>query len=582
MEKGGRKHKGSLRLDWINKESSLYYEVDDKEGMGIRPVWVSRNDIRVSEPRVLKFIKGYGDLGSNNMLIRGDNLLVLKSLAETFKGKKDEEKVKCIYIDPPFNTGKAFKFYDDNLKHSQWLTMMRDRLHQLKPLMRRDGVILVNIDNEEVAYLKILMDEEFGRHNFVQIVTVKRASPAGFKTINPGPVTVSDYILIYARDKKEYIKKFKPSYVPVVYDGNYDLVITNEKESPAKWKLKKVSEVVLREKGLKDWKGAKLEWGKEWKLILNSLMADFALKNAERVVSVRDPHKPSHKVKLMLAKSKKLKNKVLVLKREDKASAFFYNGGSLSFYKNKLKVVDGELVPTELLTDVWVDINFAGIAREGDVQFKNSKKPEMLVRRIIDSNSGPGDLVLDCFAGSGTTGAVAHKLKRRWIMIEVGNHAEELIIPRLQKVVSGSDQSGVSKRVNWHGGGGFNYYKLGESLIYEKDMNWSLKMPEIAEAIFLHFQYKTLKDDWLEKKGIYLGQHRSALYHFSLSIASKDMRIITEDEYLEIVGYLSREKNFKHITIFTNLPIAVPSESLNERVMVKKIPAAILREYNLV
>ncbi len=139
-----KKFKGSLGLDWINKDQSLYYEIDEKEGKGVRPVWVQKNDIRVAEPRILRFVKDYGDKTSENMLIRGDNLLVLRSLVEMFKSRKDEDKVKCIYIDPPYNSGNAFKHYDDNLKHSEWLTMMRDRLHLLKKLLQKDGVIFVN------------------------------------------------------------------------------------------------------------------------------------------------------------------------------------------------------------------------------------------------------------------------------------------------------------------------------------------------------------------------------------------------------------------------------------------------------
>lgn len=575
------KYRGSLSLDWINKEQSLYYEIDEKDGRGVRPAWVPRNDIAVAEPRILRYERNHGDPANNNMLIKGDNLLVLRSLGEMFKGKPDKEKVKCIYIDPPFNTGSAFKYYDDNLQHSEWLTMMRDRLHLLKPLLRKDGAILAHIDNEEVAHLKILMDEEFGRNNFVQIVTVKRASPAGFKTINPGPVTVSDYILIYAKDKKEYIKHFKPSYVPVDYDENYDLVIMNPAKPPKQWKFKKIGDLILSKRGFSNWREAKKEWGKEWKLILNSFVADFALYNAENIVSIRDPHKPSEATKKLLEKSKANKGKVFVMERDGKPAAYFLNGGALSFYKNKLKIVDGELTPTELLTDIWTDINFAGIAKEGDVQFKNSKKPEMLLRRIIESNTEAGDLVLDSFAGSGTTGAVAHKIGRRWIMVEIGKHATELIIPRMQRVISGKDQSGVSKIVKWVGGGGFKYYELGQSVIKEKNMNWKMKAEEIAEAVFLHFQYRLEKCPAIEDGMMFLGKHRATPYHFAICYASREAVVITEDQFEKTIDYLDAEKKFRHLTIFTNTPVAVSPEMINEKILIEKIPAKILREYNL-
>ncbi|MDZ4299331.1 MAG: DNA methyltransferase [Candidatus Sungbacteria bacterium] len=152
-----RNYKGSLRLDWINKDLSLYYEIDEKEGKGVRPVWVPRNDIRVAEPRILRFMKDHGDKTSENMLIKGDNLLVLRSLVEMFKGKPEKDKVKCIYIDPPFNTGNAFQHYEDNLEHSEWLTMMRDRLFLLRKLLRNNGAIFVHINIEEIHYLRLLL-----------------------------------------------------------------------------------------------------------------------------------------------------------------------------------------------------------------------------------------------------------------------------------------------------------------------------------------------------------------------------------------------------------------------------------------
>lgn len=196
-----RNYKGSLRLDWINKNLSLYYEIDEKEGKGVRPVWVQKNDIRVAEPRILRFVKSYGDATSENMLIKGDNLLVLRSLVEMFKGKPDKEKIKCIYIDPPFNTGNAFSRYEDNLRHSEWLTMMRDRLYLLRKLLRKDGIIFTHIDDEEMAYLKVLMDELYGRENFISQVSWERSSVAGLGQGGKMVVNVTEYILAYAKEK---------------------------------------------------------------------------------------------------------------------------------------------------------------------------------------------------------------------------------------------------------------------------------------------------------------------------------------------------------------------------------------------
>jgi hypothetical protein len=147
-------------------------------------------------------------------------------------------------------------------------------------------------------------------------------------------------------------------------------------------------------------------------------------------------------------------------------------------------------------------------------------------------------------------------------------------------VMTGKDQTGISKNINWKGKGGFKYYQLGESLIHEQNMNWALKAEEMAEAIFLHFQYKLTEADWLEKENMYLGKHRSANYNYALSFASRDVNPLDEELYNKIVAGLDKEK-FRHLTIFTNMAVAVPKESLDDRVLIRKIPAAILREYNL-
>lgn len=189
-----------------------------------------------------------------------------------------------------------------------------------------------------------------------------------------------------------------------------------------------------------------------------------------------------------MSESKKKKNKVIVLERDKNEPIYIFNGGSLAFYKDKLREIDGKLTPTELLTDFWGNINFAGIADEGGVQFKNSKKPEMLIKRVIEMSTNPGDLVLDSFAGSGTTGAVAHKMGRRWIMVELGEHCHTHIIPRLTKVINGEDKGGITEAVNWKGGGGFRYYKVAPSLL-EKDKwgNWIINKEYnaamLAEAV---------------------------------------------------------------------------------------------------
>lgn len=422
--------------------------------------WIGKDTPIKVEPRILVHdpTKDYGDKTTDNMLIYGDNLLALKALEQDYAGK-----IKCVYIDPPYNTGSAFEHYDDNLEHSTWLSLMKPRLEILRNLLADDGSIYINIDNNEIAYLKVLLDEIFTRKNFVQLISVKRASPAGFKVINPGPLTVTDYILLYAKNKEKFL--YNPQRIPVDYDENYDMYIINPNDPPEEWKLGKLVDLVYQKHHITNWKEAKELWGEAWKNIRRHFLADMAIEKREQVVSVRDPHKPSDKIKALMAQSKKNPNKLLVFYREGKKPVYIYNGGALSFYKEKLREFNGQLRPTELLTDFWGDINFAGIASEGGVQFKNSKKPEMLVERVLALGSNPGDLVLDSFLGSGTTAAVAHKMGRKYIGIELGEHCHTHCIPRLQKVIDGSDQGGISKAVNWQGGGGFKYYYLAPSLL---------------------------------------------------------------------------------------------------------------------
>ena len=475
-----------LELTWYNKDKVLLWDEEKKEYF-----WVEPNDIRVSEPRILIEKETVGKPNSlykkvithdkgklipeekkewqwievsdlpqeqQNLLIKGDNLLALKALEQDFTGK-----IKLIYIDPPFNTGNAFEYYDDGLEHSIWLSMMKNRLEILHKLLRKDGVIFVHIDNYEVGYLRTLMDEIFLKMNFVQMISEKRASPAGFKTINPGPLTVTDYILMYAKDKDHL--NWKPYYIPVDYDENYDLVILNPEENPTKWEFKKVREIIYGQYRFESWRDAKRTWGQDWKIIRKALCGTYALENVDRIVSIRDPHKPSEAIKNLLNRSKEERDKIFVLEREKYDDIYIINGGALSFYKNKIREINGEMVPTELLTDMWNDMNYAGIAKEGGVEFKNNKKPEMLLKRIIEMSTEPNDWVLDSFLGSGTTAAVAHKMGRKWIGIELFEKTMvEKALPRLKRVISGEDQTGISKEVNWKGGGGFKYCVLGESL----------------------------------------------------------------------------------------------------------------------
>lgn len=417
---------------------------------------------RLLYPKVLTNVKKYTVDGirqinsfdsNDNLIIRGNNLLALSSLLKRYEGS-----IKCIYIDPPYNTGDDSFGYNDNFNHSSWLTFMKNRLDLAKRLLKEDGAIFVHIDHHELGYINLLMDEIFGFENKVQIISVKTASPAGFKTVNPGPIDVTEYILFYT--KKKSVFNFKKAYVPVGYNKNYNLVVTKN-EDVKLWTFKPIKDVVIENAGFSSEAEAKKQYGSSWKIILQHFIEDYAFNNSENIVSIRDPHKPTEFIKKLMLESKKV-NYVLEYKRDDGSSSYIYKGGALAFYSNKLQKIDGELAVTELLSDFWNHISWAGIANEGGVKLKNGKKPEKLLKQIFELSTNPGDIVLDYHLGSGTTCAVAHKMGLRYIGCEQLDYGENDMIKRLNNVIKG-DSTGISNSVNWQGGGSFVYCELAKS-----------------------------------------------------------------------------------------------------------------------
>ena len=568
-----KKYKGTLELNWINKDKSLIYEYDD-DGNPTKPQWVERNDIRVSEPRILKLKGEYGDPNNENMLIKGDNLLALRTLVEEFKNREEKDKVKCIYIDPPFNTGAAFDHYDDNLEHSEWLTMMRDRLKLLRPLLRQDGFIAVHLDEKEMAHCKVLMDEIFGRVNYLNTITISATSPFGFKHTSSSVFSVSNYVLIYAKDKGRI--RLKKIYKERNYDRMYDLILLNPDNHYSEWIWDKVENVFSKENGFGNAKEAIKTLGKDE---YDKRVTSFVIENASTVFRIAAVSGGAlAKRKKTVEESKKNKNKVFTHPNDD-MGYYFLNGGRVLFYDKRLVDVEGKKVPGEVLTDVWTDISWMGIAKEGNVVFPKGKKPEKLIKRVIEMSTRKGDLVLDSFAGSGTTGAVAHKMGRRWIMVELGKHAETHCLKRLKSVIDkeNPDKTGVSNDadINWNGGG-FRFYVLGDSLLKDHDINWGLEQEEIARALFMNFDYGF--DGSLED-GVFVGRRG---HRYGLCLVSKDVKIL----YAEKIGELIEQMNEKFddladLEIYTNMGVGVRREDLPENVTVKKIPESILRKYRL-
>ena len=388
---------------------------------------------------------------NESLIVKGNNLLALCSLKKRFLGG-----IKLIYIDPPYGKD-ADVFYNDSFKQSTWLTFMKNRLEIARDLLRDDGAIFVQISDVNEARVRLLMDEIFGKDNFINRITVRTKSPSGFQTVNLGVFEVAEYILVYGKSKPQW--KYNPQFVATNYDDNYSWFVLNKSEPIEKWKIKDLREYVSRKLG---YPGIKQAIDKIGDGTFFEKIADFALNNADSVFQSTaigdDAGKETVEIR---EKSKKNPDKVFSVKRDGHYEIYVLNGREMAFYKKKIREIDGRLTPTTQLTNIWSDISWEGIASEGGVKLKGGKKPEKLLKRIIDMGTCAGDYVLDFFAGSGTTCAVAHKMGRRFIGVEQLNYEENDSVFRLKNVISG-EQSGVSKLLNWQGGGDFIYCELFE------------------------------------------------------------------------------------------------------------------------
>ncbi len=529
-------------------------------------VWPGKEDRPKLEPRILiedsdKSYHASARQSENdqfdNMLIKGDNLLALKALEADYAGK-----VKCIYIDPPFNTGAAFEHYDDGLEHSIWLSLMEQRFEILKNLLSNDGAIFVHLDDNETDYCRVLMDQVFGRKNFINRITIDARAPSAFSTVNPGVFKASEYILWYARDRSAFQEnsgrvKREPDYA-------YNRWLLNPDDEPSNWRLGSLIDAYDMEPiGRSNHPRAVLE-----------RFNQFIINNADRVcrlASISDSGAGQTIVNLK-KKSLESKGEVLHLIREDGLDdVYVLDGQQLIFYKKNVAEIDGDKAATKLLTNIWADIAWEGIAKEGGVRFPKGKKPERLLRRCLDLTTNPGDLVLDSFAGSGTTGAVAQKMGRKWIMVEIGDHADTHIVPRLQKVIDGEDQGGISKAVGWKGGGGFRYYTLAPSLLEEdKYGNWVISKdynpPMLAEAMCKHmgFAYEPSQEaDEYWKHGA--STESDFIYVTTQSLTHEACRKISEDVgpdrslLICCKAYSANAESFENLTL-VKIPTAILSK----------------------
>lgn len=497
--------------------------------------WIGKDHQPKLEPRILieDPEKSYGDLsplkkgdqgGCHNMLIYGDNLLALKALEQDFAGK-----IKCIYIDPPYNTGNAFEHYDDSLEHSLWLSLMRPRIDLLHKLLSEDGSIWISIDDDECHYLKVMCDEVFGRSNFVNnVIWEKKYSPQNdAKWLSDS----HDHILVYAKRKEQW----RPNLLPRTEEANKRYKnIDNDPRGP--------------------WKASGL---------------DVKTYTAEYDYSITTPSgRIVYPPKGYCWRVPKRRFQELV---EDNRIWFGKEGNNVPAIKRFLSEVQSGMVSKTIWFRTEVGDNEEAKKETKDINETEvfaTPKPERLIQRILNLTTNPGDWVLDSFLGSGTTAAVAHKMGRRWIGIELGEHCHTHCLPRLQKVVDGADQGGISKTVNWQGGGGFKYYYLAPSLL-KKDRygNWVIDErynPDmLAAAMAKHEGFRYSPDE-----EVYWKQGQSTEKDFIYTT--------TQFVNVELLDRIHEEMKPDESLLITCKAFQEACERRHANITVKKIPNMLL------
>lgn len=393
-------------------------------------------------------MREHGEAHAENLLVHADNLAALRALASRFTGL-----VRCAYLDPPYNTGRKFAEYEDARAPEEWDAMMRPRLEALRPLIADDGAVFVQIDDTQLASLTFLMDAVFGAQNRISTITIVRSAPTGHKAINAGPVHVSDFLLAYAKNKKTWRYRSQVR-VRDGFDSAYSTWLDDPDAPPSTWRFRPLKAVVADALGHASSRDATRALGRE---AFIARVHAYALCKARHVVRFAQPRYEAIGIAAQrtVDRSRAAPDRVFVLEREGRPPFFVRGGNRILFLADKVREVDGRPAIVEPLTNVWDDVPFQGIAREGGVVFSRNKKPERLVARVLAMASDPGDWVIDPFLGSGTTAAVAHKMKRRWIGIEAGDHFTTLAEPRVRRVVEGADPTGITSATGWDGGGGF-------------------------------------------------------------------------------------------------------------------------------
>ena len=430
--------------------------------------WVGKYQDEKLEPRILieDITKSYGDSDTENMLIHGDNLLALKALENDYAGK-----IKCVYIDPPYNTGNAFEHYDDDLEHSIWLDMLYKRIQIIHSLLSEEGSLWISIDSTEGHYLKVMCDEIFGRSNFVSDITYEKSNVTGLG--QGGAIfNTGEKILVYKKNilnfnevlaTEKLSKKTMQRYRKyILSEGEKELVEEfNSVSNGLPVRIYKHINYEIGDISLKDFEKRETEIRSQYYEFFNTIFRTYVVQSEnefQNALMARMDKNSLYSVEYIPSRGRN---------KGKETTLFYYNAELCAWLKDTAFLEGKDVVKTTKLSNVWKndDIPKADLGNEGGVAFPRSKKPEKLIERILSIATNEGDLVLDSFLGSGTTAAVAHKMGRRYIGIELGNHCYSHCKPRLDRVIDGEDKSGVTSLYGWNGGGGYKFYELAEPLL---------------------------------------------------------------------------------------------------------------------
>ena len=477
----------------------------------------------------------------DNLLIHGDNLLALKALESQYAGK-----VKCVFIDPPYNTGSAFTHYDDGVEHSMWLTLIRDRLEVIRTLLAEDGSLWVTIDDNEAHYLKVLGDEVFGRACFITDISwQKRDGPPNDRKIG----SIHDHVLVWAKSRsgvsKKTVAEEKFNLMPRTEKADAQYQVFNEPSGPdPRGPFRKIDTTA-------NGKGGRY---------VESLYYPIRNPYTGQDVWPREGTCWRHS-----------KDEMVRLQADQRL--FWGAKGTATTPMRKLfkyEAKQGMTAPS-----IWSDTGLNQHASShmeklfGEKAFFETPKPEELLQRVIHIATNPGDLVLDSFAGSGTTGAVAHKMGRRWIMVELGEHCHTHIVPRLKKVIEGQDPGGITKAVNWRGGGGFRYYRLAPSLLKKDNWGHWVINPDYNAEMLSEAMCKLMGFTYAPSQTHFWQHGQSTESHFIYvttgSLSHDQLRVISEEVGNERSLLICCKAFMADATAFPNLTL-------------KKIPKTVLHK----